>query len=441
MFPEYLNQYHSPSTKKLRPQSTRSRPSNSKSSDPPSLAIPALPHTTSARHSLSATLPRVSFTGPHHVSPSFPAQSVTLPSSSGTELHSTRKCANSDSLCYSFDILRSDPSSPSLQHIASSATYPNRPVHPTIQDSRTCPSDGFMPAFHVAVSATSDAAQRSPDTHGPRGYPPSSSGKHAESVHMQIVGSRSGCSSFPAFGSATVRRTHAGDITDSDDDELSASNSGKRHVCPTCFKRFNRPSSLKIHVNTHTGATPFRCPWPDCGREFNVNSNMRRHYRNHTIPGSKAVDHRRRRRRIPGPGPMDDSVSHTIRRMPISSTDSPLISSRSASEESDEDINTPMDGCDRLLSAGAGASKLSKARFNRASRCYSQSHIRTWRFESPSCSASPSLSPSPPPDHVYTPSAPYVRSFMDRRVSTALRPVFHPAFSAPSGGCAIKEEP
>ncbi|CAA7268720.1 unnamed protein product [Cyclocybe aegerita] len=31
--------------------------------------------------------------------------------------------------------------------------------------------------------------------------------------------------------------------------------SGKKHVCPTCFKRFNRPSSLRIHVNTHTGAT------------------------------------------------------------------------------------------------------------------------------------------------------------------------------------------
>ncbi|KAF9037067.1 hypothetical protein BJ165DRAFT_1353811, partial [Panaeolus papilionaceus] len=57
---------------------------------------------------------------------------------------------------------------------------------------------------------------------------------------------------------------------------------GKKHVCPTCNKRFNRPSSLRIHVNTHTGATPFRCPWPNCGREFNVNSNMRRHYRNHT---------------------------------------------------------------------------------------------------------------------------------------------------------------
>ncbi|KAJ7469803.1 hypothetical protein B0H11DRAFT_1731403, partial [Mycena galericulata] len=56
---------------------------------------------------------------------------------------------------------------------------------------------------------------------------------------------------------------------------------GKKHVCPTCGKRFNRPSSLRIHVNTHTGATPFRCPHPTCGRQFNVNSNMRRHFRNH----------------------------------------------------------------------------------------------------------------------------------------------------------------
>lgn len=29
---------------------------------------------------------------------------------------------------------------------------------------------------------------------------------------------------------------------------------GKRHTCPHCNKRFNRPSSLKIHLNTHTGA-------------------------------------------------------------------------------------------------------------------------------------------------------------------------------------------
>ncbi|SJL17178.1 uncharacterized protein ARMOST_20723 [Armillaria ostoyae] len=62
-----------------------------------------------------------------------------------------------------------------------------------------------------------------------------------------------------------------------DDDEKG---DGK-HVCQTCNKSFNRPSSLRIHVNTHTGATPFQCPFPSCGRKFNVNSNMRRHYRNH----------------------------------------------------------------------------------------------------------------------------------------------------------------
>ncbi|KAJ6589215.1 hypothetical protein B0H19DRAFT_924230, partial [Mycena capillaripes] len=56
----------------------------------------------------------------------------------------------------------------------------------------------------------------------------------------------------------------------------------KNHICSTCGKRFNRPSSLRIHSNTHTGAQPFRCSFPSCGRTFNVNSNMRRHFRSHT---------------------------------------------------------------------------------------------------------------------------------------------------------------
>ncbi|KAF7318556.1 hypothetical protein HMN09_00365900 [Mycena chlorophos] len=39
------------------------------------------------------------------------------------------------------------------------------------------------------------------------------------------------------------------------DDAVPAGWKGRKHVCPTCQKRFNRPSSLRIHVNTHTGAT------------------------------------------------------------------------------------------------------------------------------------------------------------------------------------------
>ncbi|KAJ7166219.1 hypothetical protein C8R46DRAFT_823491, partial [Mycena filopes] len=55
----------------------------------------------------------------------------------------------------------------------------------------------------------------------------------------------------------------------------------KKHPCSICGRSFNRPSSLRIHANMHTGAMPFECPHPGCGRAFNVNSNMRRHFRNH----------------------------------------------------------------------------------------------------------------------------------------------------------------
>ncbi|KXN88327.1 hypothetical protein AN958_07472 [Leucoagaricus sp. SymC.cos] len=95
----------------------------------------------------------------------------------------------------------------------------------------------------------------------------------------------------------------------------------RKHICPICHKAFNRPSSLKIHYNTHTGATPFRCPWPKCGREFNVNSNMRRHYRNHTANANQEAQDdstRRRRRRSSASSPnpplpmMQQSVGETL---------------------------------------------------------------------------------------------------------------------------------
>ncbi|KIJ49164.1 hypothetical protein M422DRAFT_161695, partial [Sphaerobolus stellatus SS14] len=55
----------------------------------------------------------------------------------------------------------------------------------------------------------------------------------------------------------------------------------KRHRCEYCGKKFDRPSSLQVHVRTHTGDQPFICDWPGCARTFNVKSNMLRHMRSH----------------------------------------------------------------------------------------------------------------------------------------------------------------
>ncbi|TFK54211.1 hypothetical protein OE88DRAFT_1625056, partial [Heliocybe sulcata] len=57
-----------------------------------------------------------------------------------------------------------------------------------------------------------------------------------------------------------------------------------KYECPYCGKGFNRPSSLKIHINSHTGEKPFMCPQEGCGRTFSVLSNMRRHARVHGQP-------------------------------------------------------------------------------------------------------------------------------------------------------------
>lgn len=64
--------------------------------------------------------------------------------------------------------------------------------------------------------------------------------------------------------------------------------SSAKYECPYCGKGFTRPSSLKIHVHSHTGERPFKCTFEECNRTFSVQSNMRRHARTHLQSGNEA---------------------------------------------------------------------------------------------------------------------------------------------------------
>ena len=55
-----------------------------------------------------------------------------------------------------------------------------------------------------------------------------------------------------------TKKAKLADSSEDDDDEGAEASEGdnsekRRHICTICRKRFNRPSSLKIHLNTHTG--------------------------------------------------------------------------------------------------------------------------------------------------------------------------------------------
>lgn len=116
---------------------------------------------------------------------------------------------------FSFDFLKSDPRGSSLEHIASS--------QPQLQ----APARRYRPAVQTQ----------------PREYNLHS---HSQSQYVD-------------FG--FTRRAQSASAPSDWDVEIDmevgvgGAEEEKKHVCPTCAKRFNRPSSLRIHINTHTGAT------------------------------------------------------------------------------------------------------------------------------------------------------------------------------------------
>ncbi|KIL56241.1 hypothetical protein M378DRAFT_532189 [Amanita muscaria Koide BX008] len=437
-----------------------------------SSALPQNPHTLRSPVSMHVTPPR----DPR--SRSFDADTKS------PLLHTIRAApepghhqGRTDPLHYSFNVLRSDPSNSSLEHIASSASYPHKSSNNPLQAHSNLHLGGagtVAPAFRVTVPPSSSPSHydmsSSPGDRHMQGVERTSSRRGSESSQVYTTisfpldeGPRGPSSMSSPSGRAGESRVSDVNGAASDDGEPphAGGTAGKKHICPTCSKRFNRPSSLRIHVNTHTGATPFRCPFPNCGREFNVNSNMRRHYRNHTSPGlsrAQPVEPRRRRRRAHDPdlvfvtggppgqphpyndldyhGPHQDFMHHV-----------PGTPESSLSDESDDDQNH-QSGYHRYNDDYHHYRHLPVSRshapyaFHARSRSENEdgqvvfpsreSHLRSSTpmsiVSSPSQS-DPDSRPGTPNscfDHKYSPSVPFLRSVLvaDSSVSTALRPAF-----------------
>lgn len=185
---------------------------------------------------------------------------------------SSPKCPPS----YSFNVLRADPITASLEHVASSTTLRHRGATTNSPTSQAGVTNGSAPAFRVSMAPLD---QRSSQRHKIAVQPVMRSTRNPSSpttarepdlpLHMRSAHSSSMLSfsvSDPPSSASTImshdgRRSYLRS-SEAISPSLSGEGRGKKHQCPHCGKRFNRPSSMKIHVNTHTGAKrtyPF-CP-------------------------------------------------------------------------------------------------------------------------------------------------------------------------------------
>ncbi|RLV93283.1 Cell wall integrity transcriptional regulator CAS5 [Spathaspora sp. JA1] len=51
----------------------------------------------------------------------------------------------------------------------------------------------------------------------------------------------------------------------------------KKHKCPICESRFQRPEHVKRHMKSHSSEKPFQCDEPNCGKRFNRKDNLKAH--------------------------------------------------------------------------------------------------------------------------------------------------------------------
>ncbi|KAL0948789.1 hypothetical protein HGRIS_008919 [Hohenbuehelia grisea] len=303
-----------------------------------------------------------------------------------------------------FTVFRPDPTRSTLEPISSSSVHRGNHPSPLMRHDSAGAVNGSVPIFSVHLSE--NPSVRVPRTQVDPRFPAQPALAH------QFPGALEGSLiTFSSVGGpATSGRLGVpGEVNHgpTSDGRSFPVDPTKRHVCPTCSKRFNRPSSLKIHVNTHTGATPFRCPMPDCGREFNVNSNMKRHYRQHShdVRGT-ARSSSRRRRRAASDGKGSASAATTSgaglsAAFPLSMASLPSSSSSAASDDGSfeedelmEDDSSLDDATSRCEEDNHRFRQVTMRHLSPASHCSSSpSTIST--ESTMSSSRSPSSSPCP----------------------------------------------
>lgn len=147
----------------------------------------------------------------------------------GLQAHCSPRVKWRPKLMYSLDILRLDPYKNSINHLSSSITFARDDCTQTdiIGDSVSPPRAPTSAPQVIYLREHSN--------------PPETSSIHPLLTHSSSI----------RIDNANIDPDHSRNFRQFSTEE----NNRRRHVCPTCLMRFNRPSSLRTHLNMHTGAT------------------------------------------------------------------------------------------------------------------------------------------------------------------------------------------